>query len=64
MLASAGVSRDTRGRLQSHGISGVQATHYDGHDYLPEKRQALETLLRLLEADQGKVVPIRSAQAA
>lgn len=63
LLASAGVSPHTRGRLQSHGISGVQATHYDGHDYLPEKLLALETLLRLLEAD-AKVVPIRSAQAA
>ncbi len=64
MLASAGVSPHTRGRLQSHGISGVQATHYDGHDYLPEKLLALQTLLRLLEADEAKVVPIRSAQAA
>lgn len=58
LLASAGVSRDTRGRLQSHGISGVQATHYDGHDYLSEKLLALQTLLRLLETN---VVPIRSA---
>ncbi|MEO8857201.1 MAG: integrase [Burkholderiaceae bacterium] len=50
LLASAKVSRDDRGRLQSHGISGVQARSYDGHDYLDEKRQALETLYRLLEA--------------
>lgn len=64
LLASAGVSRDTRGRLQSHGITGVQAVHYDAHDYLPEKLLALETLLRLLEADEAKVVPIRSTQAA
>ena len=63
LLASAGVSRETRGRLQSHGISGVQATHYDGHDYLPEKLQALETLLRLLETNEAKVVPIRSGAA-
>lgn len=49
LLASAGVSQDIRGRLQSHGIAGVQARHYDGHDYIPEKRQALETLHRLLE---------------
>jgi hypothetical protein len=32
--------------LQSHGLTGVQARHYDGHDYLPEKRMALETLAR------------------
>lgn len=49
LLASAGVSQDIRGRLQSHGISGVQARHYDGHDYLPEKRLALDLILTLLD---------------
>lgn len=49
ILASAGVTADIRGRLQSHGISGVQARHYDGHDYIAEKRQALMTLFGLLE---------------
>jgi integrase len=63
LLASAGISKETRGRLQSHGISGVQATHYDGHDYVPEKLLALETLTRLLEAEDAKIVPIRSAAA-
>ncbi|MDP3424692.1 MAG: integrase [Burkholderiaceae bacterium] len=47
-LASAKVSREVRGHLQSHGITGVQAKHYDAYDYLAEKRQALETLFRLL----------------
>ena len=62
LLSSAGVSRDVRGRLQSHGISGVQATHYDAHDYLPEKKQALETLFALLTAEKAKnVVPIKAA---
>ena len=49
LLASAGVSQEIRGRLQSHGIAGVQARHYDGHDYMPEKRKALEILYRLIE---------------
>ncbi len=49
LLASARISSDIRGRLQSHGISGVQVRHYDGHDYLNEKRHALETLFNLLE---------------
>lgn len=48
LLASARVSKDIRGRLQSHGISGVQDRHYDDHDYLPEKRKVLGTLFRLL----------------
>ena len=50
LLASAQVSQDIRGRLQSHGIAGVQARHYDGHDYMSEKRKALTILHRLLEA--------------
>lgn len=50
LLASARISADIRGRLQSHGISGVQSRHYDGHDYMEEKRHALETLQALLDA--------------
>jgi hypothetical protein len=64
LLAEAGVSREIRGQLQSHGISGVQAMHYDAHSYLPEKRRALETLHRLLEADPAKnVTPIKRKRA-
>ena len=48
LLASARVASEIRGRLQSHGISGVQSRHYDAYDYLDEKRQALKTLFRLL----------------
>jgi len=64
LLASARISTDTRGRLQSHGISGVQARHYDGHDYMDEKREALETLFRVLEGSpltNGNVVRLRAA---
>jgi hypothetical protein len=49
LLASQGVSRETRGHLQSHGLTGVQYRHYDGHDYLPEKRRALELLFDAIE---------------
>lgn len=63
-LAAARVSSDVRGRLQSHGIAGVQARHYDGHDYLPDKREALNTLMRLLdEPESAKVVQFRAASA-
>ncbi|WP_257884645.1 integrase [Variovorax sp. RO1] len=48
LLAKAGVSQEIRGRLQSHGISGVQARHYDGHDYMEEQRVALRTLFNVL----------------
>ena len=62
MLAGARVDKDTRGRLQSHGIAGVQARHYDGHDYVVEKLSALETLFRLLDAPEGaRVVQFKAA---
>lgn len=57
-LAAAGVSKETRAHLQSHGLSGVQDAHYDKHTYLDEKRAALVTLRSLLET-RGKVVPMR-----
>ncbi|MBP7765315.1 MAG: integrase family protein [Syntrophaceae bacterium] len=41
MLAGMGVSRDIRAQLLSHGISGVQAQHYDRHEYLKEKHLSL-----------------------
>ena len=44
LLASVGISEEIRGRLQSHGISGVQSAHYNGHDYMPEKLKALDAL--------------------
>jgi hypothetical protein len=53
VLAKAKVSSEMRGRLQSHGIAGVQARHYDGHDYMDEKREALIALHRLLEVKRS-----------
>lgn len=66
LLAALGVSREVRGQLQSHGLSGVQARHYDGHDYVFEKRQVLEELLHQLgrkgrpgRASVDGAVPVR-----
>jgi hypothetical protein len=44
------VPKDIRGQLQSHGLGGVQDKHYDAHEYLPEKKEALQKLYRLLDA--------------
>ncbi len=41
-LAKIGVAQDIRAQLLSHGISGVQARHYDQHGYEKEKRATLE----------------------
>ena len=54
LLAARGVSREVRGHLQSHGLTGIQARHYDGHDYAQEKLSALETLLAALTAKGSK----------
>lgn len=61
-LAAAGVSMEVRAQLQSHGLGGVQNKHYDKHDYLTEKRHALETLLRIVKAESNVVsFPARAA---
>ena len=61
-LASAELTQEIRGRLQSHRITGVQARHYDGHDYLPQQRRALETLYALL-GDASKPASRRGTSA-
>ncbi len=67
LLAAHGVSREVRGHLQSHGLTGVQARHYDGHDYQPQKRQALVLLARVVcestaEATRPVALPSRQAR--
>lgn len=62
LLASERVSSEIRGRLQSHGIAGVQARHYDGHSYSVEKLEALNKLYKTLQpVKPGKVVQLRKA---
>lgn len=60
MLAGLGVGKDTRAQLLSHGISGVQAVHYDRHDYLNEKRAALAKwenhLMEIISGIERKVI--------
>ncbi len=41
LLASRGVNTDIRAQIQSHGLGGVQNRHYNRHDYMTEKREAL-----------------------
>lgn len=49
LLARQKYSKDLRGRLQSHGISGIQDKHYDAYDYVDEKREMLQTLFKVLD---------------
>jgi len=65
-LAAANASKETRARLQSHGLGGVQDRHYNMHEYINETRAALETLQRLLTGSKAKTVPphFKSSPAA
>lgn len=59
-MAALGFSVDLRAQLLSHGISGVQARHYDRHSYVNEKRAALGRWEQHLEGEErGTVVPMR-----
>jgi integrase len=69
MMARMGISKDVRAHILSHGLGGVQARHYDMHDYLDEKRRALEAWdARLTEIASGaqreNVVQMRTTAAA
>lgn len=67
LLAANRISREIRGHVQSHGLTGIQARHYDGHDYMLEKREALELLAGELTggASQSKTAkPRREAASA
>lgn len=58
-LAALGIGADVRARLQSHGLGGIQARHYDRHDYAGEVRAALVALHRVLTGQAAKVTPLR-----
>lgn len=60
-LASQGVSMEVRAQLQSHGLSGVQARHYDMHKYMDEKLAAMERIIRLITEESAKIISIRAA---
>jgi len=62
-LAALGVARETRAQLQSHGLTGVQAKHYDRHDYMDEKRAALVQLHELLTGQSATVTNIKAKRA-
>lgn len=53
-MAALGISSDVRAQIQSHGLGGIQARHYDRHDYMPEKRAALALWVQRLKG----VVPV------
>ena len=66
-MSRLGILAEIRNRIQDHAIAGVEAKHYDRHDYLPEKRAALEKWERELrritgepESEEDNVVQLRA----
>ena len=67
-MTQLGISLLVVGRVLSHTDQSITARVYDKNDYLPQKRQALDSWARWLEqivsgesATDDTVVPIRSA---
>ena len=65
-LARLGVPREIRDRVSNHKDASVGGVHYNQHDYLAEKRAALDLWARKLEqiasGQQATVTPIRRAR--
>lgn len=61
-MAEMGIRKDLRAQIQSHGLGGVQDRHYDRHDYLPEKRRALEAWAARLRGEtvEAEIIPLYS----
>jgi len=54
-LAALRIPLEVRAHIQSHGMGGIQARHYDRHDYAEEKREALERLRDLMTQAPARV---------
>ncbi len=65
-LAKIGINQDTRAQLLSHGITGVQAKHYDRYSYETEKRAALARWEEYLSTGgtQAEVICLADRMAA
>jgi integrase len=65
-LARLGIGREVRDRILNHKDRSVSGMHYNRHDYLPEKRAALEKwareVRRVTSGEKAKVVPIRRSR--
>lgn len=59
------VGSDVLAQLLSHGLGGVQNRHYQRHDFMEEKREALEMLQRMLDEvpePSADIIPLRAAR--
>lgn len=63
-LAALGVAKHVRAHVQSHGLGGVQDRNYDRHDYLDEKRAALDALYNLITGTTATVTRMKARKSA
>lgn len=67
-MARLGASEFVIGRVLNHAAAGVTGKHYNMHDYVAEKRRALETwaayLGSFVHPPGGNVVELRPAEVA
>lgn len=61
LAAGIGLDRNILDKIQNHALQDVASRHYDRHDYLNEKRAALETWCNELAARVAgeNVIPLR-----
>ena len=52
LLSSQSVPAEHRGHLQSHGVHGIQAKHYDDYEFFWEKVDALDILHHCLMSEK------------
>lgn len=54
LMASAGLSKELRDRIQGHAFNDVSSKHYDRYDYFEEKRAGLHVWAEWLERNVNK----------
>lgn len=57
------ISSDVLAHLLSHGMGGVQARHYQHHDFFEEKLEALQALRRMVEGEAEPVAEVVAMRA-
>jgi integrase len=64
-LAALGIAKETRDRVLNHKDRSVGGVHYNRHDYLQEKRSALDKwsreLLRIATGETAKIIELPRA---
>ena len=62
LMVDAGLTREERNLLQNHAQAGIDTKHYNRHDQLPEKREAIRKydawLTKVIEGKVSKLVDL------